>query len=502
VTNLDSKRILFAAVGSIVLAIPLAANAATVNWIGGATGATTDFSNDANWVGGQRPTAYSPTVNVVTDTANFDGTQAGGIVNKTPTLTADYKLYNATFQDSGWTLDTTSAYTLSVSHKAHAAGGHSLASNATSGTNTINGKLAFGDYNTNSYADVYVAAGGTLRLNAAVSVIADSNNGGTTPGNTSGMVTYDGPGTVELNTTGLNGGGVSVTNGTVKVLAETVGSFTGDGTGGLGTSANGSLTVSGGTFDFNRGRSSLTIIRLTLGSAGTITNSASTAETIQITQNGLNTSLDGLISGKLNLTYLADSGSRTTRITHANTYDGTTTTSTRGILLVNNTTGSGTGSGNISVGANTTLGGTGTISGNVTANGLIAPGDGGTSIGTLTVGASTFGSTGSLNIDLGAGASDKLVVNGNLSLNALTALNLFGTADGVTSYVIARYTGTLTGTFASPTLPAGYSINYGSGSNSQITLAVPEPATLGLIGVGMLGLLARRRRGSGVGAHT
>jgi fibronectin-binding autotransporter adhesin len=59
------------------------------------------------------------------------------------------------------------------------------------------------------------------------------------------------------------------------------------------------------------------------------------------------------------------------------------TTISAGTLLVNNSTGSGTGTGNVTVDVNATLGGTGTISGLVTANGNISPG---TSAGILTLG--------------------------------------------------------------------------------------------------------------------
>ena len=69
-------------------------------------------------------------------------------------------------------------------------------------------------------------------------------------------------------------------------------------------------------------------------------------------------------------------------------------------------------------------------------------------------------------MDLG----DKLAVGGNLDLSNNEFLDINGSPSGV-SYVIASYTGTLTGTFNHIT--AGYTVNYGAGTNSQITLTVP-----------------------------
>jgi fibronectin-binding autotransporter adhesin len=69
-------------------------------------------------------------------------------------------------------------------------------------------------------------------------------------------------------------------------------------------------------------------------------------------------------------------------LTNANTFSGASTVSA-GTLLVNNISGSGTGSGNVTVNAGATLGGSGTISGVVLGAGLVSPGN---SPGILTVG--------------------------------------------------------------------------------------------------------------------
>ncbi len=90
-------------------------------------------------------------------------------------------------------------------------------------------------------------------------------------------------------------------------------------------------------------------------------------------------------------------GSGTLTLKGASTYVGNTTVQT-GTLLVSNASGSGTGSGNVSVKSGASLGGTGSIAGSVTAES----------------GSSTF-----FNLTTSAvGANDKLLVGGNLTLNS------------------------------------------------------------------------------------
>ncbi len=81
-----------------------------------------------------------------------------------------------------------------------------------------------------------------------------------------------------------------------------------------------------------------------------------------------------------------------------------------------------------------------------------------------------------LAIELSGGAADKLVVGGNLNLSNVDFLDITGVGQGL-SWVIASYTGTLTGTFNNVT--AGYTVNYGAGTNSQITLNKPASGVNG-----------------------
>src|SRR5262249_16726875 len=80
---------------------------------------------------------------------------------------------------------------------------------------------------------------------------------------------------------------------------------------------------------------------------------------------------------------------------------------------------------------------------------------------------------------------DKLAVTGNLDLTALgNFLDVTGVGSG-TSWVIATYTGTLTGTFESIT--SGYTVNYGTGTNSQMTLNFAGGGGRGYNGNGTVG---------------
>jgi hypothetical protein len=142
-------------------------------------------------------------------------------------------------------------------------------------------------------------------------------------------------------------------------------------------------------------------------------------------------------------------------------------------LLVN---GSKIGSGAVTVTAGT-LGGTGSISGDVTNNSKIAPGAVAGTPGNLTLtGNVTNGANSHWLIDLSGAAADKLLIGGNLNLSAVDSLDISGAGTG-SNWIIATYAGTLSGTFDNVT--AGYTVNYGTGTNSQITLNAVAPGLPG-----------------------
>ena len=158
---------------------------------------------------------------------------------------------------------------------------------------------------------------------------------------------------------------------------------------------------------------------------------------------------------------LIKSGDGTLRLTAPNTYSGDTTVSA-GRLLVNNITGSGTGSGSVSVNAGV-LGGSGTIAGPVMVNnaGTLSPG---TSIGTLTLNsAPVFNGTNFMEINRNGGSplADKIVLtSGTLDYGGTLVVSNAGAAL-VGGEVFALFSApAYSGAFADAVLP-----NVGAGLN-------------------------------------
>ena len=106
---------------------------------------------------------------------------------------------------------------------------------------------------------------------------------------------------------------------------------------------------------------------------------------------------------------LTKTGPGTMELTAANLYQGGTAISD-GTLLVNNTSGSGTGSGGVTVQNGGTLAGNGTISAgvNVQSGGTLSPGNG---VGTLTVGGLTLSGTTLMEINKSLSPSNDLVTS-------------------------------------------------------------------------------------------
>ena len=152
-------------------------------------------------------------------------------------------------------------------------------------------------------------------------------------------------------------------------------------------------------------------------------------------------------------------------LTGNNTYTGTTNVEA-GTLLVNGNQTAATGLTTVSAGA--TLGGTGTIGGAIVNNGSVAPG---ASVGTLSaLGDVTMGADSHFAVEISGLNADQLAVTGNLDLTALgNALDVTGAGSNPAGWIIATYAGMLTGEFESIT--AGFFVDYGAGTNSQITLS-------------------------------
>lgn len=135
---------------------------------------------------------------------------------------------------------------------------------------------------------------------------------------------------------------------------------------------------------------------------------------------GNNQTRSGVISGTGGT--VTKVGSNTQKLSNANTYTGGTTIQ-GGALLVNNTTGSGTGTGSVTVDAVGTLGGNGTIkptagaTAGVSISGTLAPGDGGVGTNSFDFASTTGG------LALNAGASIALDINGPSTNDLVRVLN-------------------------------------------------------------------------------
>ena len=121
-----------------------------------------------------------------------------------------------------------------------------------------------------------------------------------------------------------------------------------------------------------------------------------------------------------------------------------------------------------------------------------------TGAGTTIVAAGTLGGTGTLS-GAASVSSGATITGGVIGTVGAPVLNTSASFMQGNVYTIGSYgTGALTGTFnglAENDIFMNYRINYGTITTGAITLtAVPEPGTLGFLGVALGGLFARRLR--------
>ncbi len=200
-----------------------------------------------------------------------------------------------------------------------------------------------------------------------------------------------------------------------------------------------------------------------------------------------------------------------------NTYTGGTVVNA-GTLLVNNVSGNGLGTGAVVVNTGT-LGGSGFTSANITIGDGTGTGDAvlspGNSPGVFTTtGSLTMLSDADFKFELNSGtlAADKVVANG-VTLNSSATFSFTDLGSGTITLgtpfvVIDNTSGSLiSGTFSNladnSTFTSGlntYQASYtgGTGNDLVLTTVVPEPSTLGLLGLGFTALWwrARHRRNS------
>lgn len=210
----------------------------------------------------------------------------------------------------------------------------------------------------------------------------------------------------------------------------------------------------------------------------------------------------GTLSGVVSGSSLTKTGAGTLVLSGANLYtDGTTVSA--GTLRVNNSTGSGTGTGDVVVASGAFLTGAGTVNGNVNIDGIFAPGN---SIGTFTVnGDVTWNGTPSnaWEFELGSNnTADILVIGGDFIKGTSTAFVFdFGHSGVEGVFRLVDWAGSTTFAaedFSFINLGSGFSSSFainGSALEFTVVSAIPEPSTYAMLaGLGALVLAASRRR--------
>lgn len=211
--------------------------------------------------------------------------------------------------------------------------------------------------------------------------------------------------------------------------------------------------------------------------------------------------ISGGISGSGGLSKIDHPG--TWILSGTNNYAGDTIVSA-GTLVVNGDNSAATGA--VTVAAGATLGGVGKIGGDTTVNGTLSTGSLATvgSVGTLDLGGNdlAFGDGSVWLVDLVRGtteSSDSILVNAlSIGANAMLNFSPSGVFSGDEFYTLATFN-SLSGTFTNYNASGLYSIGGNSyfldyGSSSITLSAVPEPGTLGILGLAFGGYVFRRIR--------
>lgn len=269
-------------------------------------------------------------------------------------------------------------------------------------------------------------------------------------------VTKNGVGTLKLLGANSYSGATQINAGTLEI------------TGNDRLSNSTDVTLNGGTLSlqtFNETVDHVTLNNGTINGTGTLTGSGYSvwAGTINARLGGI-----GLFVKQI---------TGTVTLTAANTYSGDTFI-TGGTLRVNNTSGSGTGSGNVFVLSGGTLNGDGVISGEVDNDGHVAPGN---PQGTLEVGPFTQVASAHLDIEIGgvtAGQFDVLQVSGAAVLLGAINVQLVGgfTPSSGQMFAIVTYASRTGGlpTFNLPALGSGLCWMTSIGPTSVVLLVASD----------------------------
>jgi rhamnogalacturonan endolyase len=391
--------------------------------------------------------------------------------NNAITLAAP-QVWNVT---NGRTLTVSGTFT-SASNTVFKAGGGTLALNVNSSDAGANIQVNSGVVQANVSSGIMISLnGGTFNVNVADGNPMNVMSGGIEQ-NVGGNRTWSG------NLTG---------SGLLTVIASSTHTWSGNNSGYTGTiklQGSGTLrlnsvnAVSGGTaYNFNGGTMNANTAGLfVLGSlAGSGTINTASGENFSFGVLGNNTTFSGNIGGA---GFVVKDGTGVLALTGANTYSGGTTVS-NGVLMINNVSGSGMGSGAVAVNSGGTLGGTGSISGVVTVNlgATLAPGN---PFGTLTLSnnlALAGGSTTFIQINHSPRTNGVVRIIGGLTEGGTLIVTNAGAAlsngDSFALFNAATYNGSFVNVVL-PQLPAGLGWNTNSLATSGVLSVVIASAPI------------------------
>ena len=492
----------------LATALPVFTQAAVTNyvWDGGFLGlGNSRWDRADNW---NITTNTAPPANNIGGLTNSIITFSG-VVKLTPLMENNYFIRSLVFDSSA------GAFTLSSSGSQVLTIGAGGIANQSANRQTIVSGLSLSNSQTWDAGTGGLVVRGNANLGDNALTIAGSGN--TLLTNVvqgSGAIIKQGAGNLVLAGTAANtySGGTTLSGGTITVAkANALGS--------------GPLTVNAGTLSLGSFNQTAGLFSMSGGSV-IGTSAILTASAFQFSAGTVGVRLDS-IGG------LTKFGTGRTTLTGANTFSGGTVIN-GGTLAVNNTTGSGTGSGNVAINSGGTLAGNGTVSGIVTNSpgGTIAPGN---SVGQLNTGSQIWfgGSTHELEIsDATATAGvgwDLLNISGTLNILATsgdrTSLDVVSLTLGGTPGLAANFDPTqgylwrilqtsggitfapgedvttaftlLTGGFANALNGGQFGLETGNGGldlNLIYTPAlVPEPQALAFIALAACGLIYGRR---------
>jgi autotransporter-associated beta strand protein len=188
-----------------------------------------------------------------------------------------------------------------------------------------------------------------------------------------------------------------------------------------GTNTHGNTNVLGGTLSLQAGAISQNTINV---SGGALVQTAANAITS---------------TAALNVT------GGTATLSQSNNYNGGTTVSGTGKLLITDASGSAAGSGSVAINAGGALGGSGTLNAATVSGGAISPHIAAAGFNTLTVNTLIVNDTSTYNFNLGASGTNDQLIAGALTLSGTQTLNVaFPTGLKSGTYSLIGYTGSFT----------------------------------------------------------